>query len=348
MRITLPRADLSRVLSATTRVVESRNNIPILSNVMLSVEGGILTARATDLDIEASASVSALDCQDGAITVNAKLLADIAKKASADITMELEGTTLHVRSGRSRYKLATLPAGDFPSFSAGTFDAEFEIDLAALVAPVQFAISTEETRYYLNGVSLHNPGSSLVAVATDGHRLSRHVSETVGDIPAVILPRKLVAILPRGVVRVSLSSTKVRVATPDGVLVSKLIDGSFPDYQRVIPTANPHRMTADRDTLLAAVDRVSVVNDEKGRAVKLDIASGGLVLSVPEKASEEVEVEFSGEPLAVGLNAQYLADVLRSFTPGAMTFELADAGSPVRIRGEAEGRDAVIMPMRVA
>lgn len=347
MRITLPRADLSRVLSATTRVVESRNNIPILSNVLLIVADGRLTARATDLDIEASASVAALDCQDGSITVNAKLLADIAKKASADITMELDGNVLAVRSGRSRYKLPTLPASDFPSFSAGTFDAEFEIDLAALVAPVQFAISTEETRFYLNGVFLHVANDKLVAVATDGHRLSRHVAPSIGDIPEVILPRKLVSILPRGVVRVSLSQTKVRIATDDGVLVSKLIDGTFPDYQRVIPTGNPHRMTADRDALLAAVDRVSVVNDEKGRAVKLDIASGGLVLSVPEKASEEVEVEFSGEPMSIGFNAAYLADALRTLSPGEVTFALNDSGSPTVLMGKNDGLDITLMPMRV-
>ncbi len=155
------------------------------------------------------------------------------------------------------------------------------------------------------------------------------------------------AILPRGVVRVSLSKTKVRIATADGVLVSKLIDGSFPDYQRVIPTANPHRMTADRDTLLAAVDRVSVVNDEKGRAVKLDIASGGLVLSVPEKASEEVEAEFNGEPMSIGFNAAYLADALRTLSPGEVTFALNDSGSPTVLMGKNDGLDITLMPMRI-
>lgn len=353
MRITLPKADLSRVLAAVTKVVESRNTIPILSNVLLSVSDGRLTARTTDLDIEASASIPALDANDGSTTVDAKLLADIAKKVSGDITLELEGSTLHVRSGRSRFRLETLPADDFPSFSAGEFTAEFDIDLAALVAPVQFAISTEEFRFYLNGVFMHAVDDNLVVVATDGHRLSRHVSDGVGDLPAVILPRKLVSILPKGQVHVSLSSTKVRVATDDGVLVSKLIDGTFPDYQRVIPRENPNRLAVDRDAMLAAVDRVSIVNDERGRAVKLDIVSGGVTVEVPGKASEEIEAEYSGgtgadvEPMQIGFNAAYLADALRTFAPGAVTFSLNDSGSPTLLTGANNGLDITLMPMRV-
>lgn len=346
MRITISRQDLTRVLSAVTKVVEGRNTIPILSNVLLTVDGGQLTVRATDLDIEASASVALLDATDGSTTVEAKLLADIAKKATGDIAMDLDAGVLTMKSGKSRFKLQTLPAEDYPSLSAGTFDTEFEVDLAALVAPVQFAISTEETRYYLNGVYLHTAEGRLVAVATDGHRLARHFGQETPEFTGVILPRKLVSMLPKGSVTVSLSATKVRVTSADGVLTSKLIDGTFPDYSRVIPRNNDNRMVVDRDTLLSSVERVSVVMSERGKAVKLAVGDC-LTLSVGEQATEEVDATLDGKPLEIGFNAKYLGDTLRTMPTGEVSFWLNDSGSPTRVTGQDDGLDCVIMPMRV-
>lgn len=354
MRLSLPRQDLTRLLTAVTKVVEARNTIPILGNVLLSVEDGQFSARATDLDIEIATSMPVLDALPGSTTVNAKMLADIAKKAASDVSLELDGDTLTVKSGRSRFRLQTLPVDDFPSFAAGGFDVEFDVDLAALVAPTQFAISTEETRYYLNGVFLHTAEGRLTAVATDGHRLSRHYGDPRDHFEGAILPRKLVSILPKGNVRVSLSSTKVRVHTSNGAdgdttITSKLIDGTFPDYQRVIPTGNDKIVLADRKALATAVERVSTVATERGRAVKLEIAPGQIVLSVrgDAEATDAVEANYSGEPIEIGFNAAYLTELLGNLTGDTVRIALNDGGSPTLFSGGDDGVLMVLMPMRV-
>lgn len=354
MRLSLPKADLTRLLTAVTKVVETRNNIPILGNVLLSVDDGQFSARATDLDIEVSTSIPVLDALPGSTTVNAKLLADIAKKAGGDVSLELAEDVLTVRSGRSRFRLQTLPVDDFPSFTAGGFDVEFDVDLASLVAPTQFAISTEETRYYLNGVYLHATEAGTVAVATDGHRLSRHTGPFLASFDGVILPRKLVSILPKGNVRVSLSATKVRIQTSDGAdgdttITSKLIDGTFPDYQRVIPTQNDKIVLADRKALATAVERVSTVATERGRAVKLEIAPGQIALSVrgDAEATDAVEADYSGEPIEIGFNAAYLTELLGNLTGDTVRIALNDSGSPTIFTGGDDDVLVVLMPMRV-
>lgn len=355
MRLSLPKADLTRLLTAVTKVVETRNSIPILGNVLLSVEDGRLTARATDLDIEVATSLPVLDALPGSTTVNAKLLADIAKKAGSDVSLELDGDTLTVKSGRSRFKLQTLPVDDFPSFAAGGFDVEFDVDLAAMVAPTQFAISTEETRYYLNGVYFHTAEGRLAAVATDGHRLSRHYGDPRDHFDGVILPRKLVSILPKGSVRVSLSSTKIRIQSSNGAdgdttITSKLIDGTFPDYQRVIPTGNDKIVLADRKALATAVERVSTVATERGRAVKLEIAPGQIALSVrgDAEATDAVEADYSGEPIEIGFNAAYLTELLANLSGDTVRIALNDGGSPTIFTGVDDDVLIVLMPMRVS
>ena len=351
MRVTLPRADLARVLTAASKVVEGRNTIPILSNILLTVKGGRFTVRATDLEAEISASIAVLDAIDGAVTVPAKLLGDIAKKASGDVTLELVYGVLEVRSGKARWSLETLPADDFPSFLATGFDGEFEIDLAALVGPVAFAMSNEEVRYYLNGAYLHVVDGRLVAVATDGHRLARHVGHEIADgvVPAagVILPRKLVSMLPKGPAKVALSPTKVRIITDDAVIVSKLIDGTFPDYQRIIPQNNENRVRVARDIALAAIDRVTVVSTERTRAIRLDVAAGSIGFSVGGKAREDVDAALDGEPLTIGFNSQYLADSLRVLSGNEAVIAMADGGAPAVLTGESDNLLCVIMPMRI-
>jgi DNA polymerase-3 subunit beta len=350
MRLSLPRQDLTRLLTAVTKVVEARSTIPILGNVLLSVQDGQFSARATDLDIEVSTSIPVLDATNGSTTVNAKLLADIAKRAAGDVSLELADGTLTVKSGRSRFKLATLPVEDFPSFSAGDFTASFDVDLAALVAPCAFAISTEETRYYLNGVYFHTAEGRLAAVATDGHRLSRHYGDPLDHFDGVILPRKLVSILPKGNVHVSLSTTKVRIATQDTVITSKLIDGTFPDYQRVIPTANDKIVLASIADLRSAVERVSTVATERGRAVKLDIAPGQIGLSVrgDAEATDVVEADYSGEPIEIGFNAAYISELLANLAGDTVRIALNDGGSPTIFTGGDDGVLVVLRPMRVS
>ncbi|PWU76180.1 DNA polymerase III subunit beta [Ochrobactrum sp. POC9] len=345
MRVSIDRSQLAHALATVNRAIESRNTIPILANVLLAVEDGKLRLTGTDLDVEIMTSLPVLDCQPGSVTVPGKMLADIAKRATGDITLALDEGRLTVASGRSRYKLDVLPAEDFPSFSAGKFDTTLELDLAALVAPCVHCISTEETRYYLNGVYLHAVDDRLVAVATDGHRLMRNVGPT-GDLDyGVILPRKLVGLLPKGAVTVELSQNKVRVTSGSTIITSKLIDGTFPDYVRVIPTGNSNVLTVDRQALMKAVERVAAVADDKSRAVKFAVGDV-LRLMLANKASDEVSIEFEGEPLEIGFNARYVNDMLGALYEPNVRFALGDAGSPAVIKGEGEWT-AVLMPVRI-
>ncbi|MDH0125453.1 DNA polymerase III subunit beta [Brucella intermedia GD04153] len=345
MRVSIDRSQLAHALATVNRAIESRNTIPILANALLAAEDGQLRLTGTDLDVEITTSLPVLDCQPGAVTVPGKMLADIAKRATGDISLALDGGRLTVASGRSRYKLDVLPAEDFPSFSAGKFDTTLELDLAALVAPCMHCISTEETRYYLNGVYLHALDDRLVAVATDGHRLMRNVGPA-GDLDyGVILPRKLVGLLPKGAVTVELSQNKVRVTSGSTVITSKLIDGTFPDYVRVIPTGNSNVLTVDRQALMKAVERVAAVADDKSRAVKFAVGDV-LRLMLADKASDEVSIEFQGEPLEIGFNARYVNDMLGALDEPSVRFALGDAGSPAVVKGEGEWT-GVLMPMRV-
>lgn len=350
MHLVIRKEDLARAVGAVAKVVEARNTIPILSNILLDAGDGKLKVTGTDLDIEATTSVEATVNVPGRLTVNAKLLGDLAKKATGDVTMLLENEKFIVKYGRSRFTLQTLPAEDFPSLTAGAYTAEFDIDLAALFAPVSFAISTEETRYYLNGVYFRG-GDEAVAVATDGHRLAKHVGPILPPFDGIIVPRKTVGLIPKGTVTVSVSSTKIRIASGDLVLTSKLIDGTFPDYERVIPRSNDKVVTVDRDSIMKATDRVATVSSERGRAVKMTIAPGSVRLVVNSAdagtAEDEIEAEYSGEPLDIGFNAQYVRDVFGTLPAGPVSLALADSGSPALVTGGLDGWTGVIMPMRV-
>ncbi|WP_065091469.1 DNA polymerase III subunit beta [Rhizobium leucaenae] len=351
MRLTIPKSDLARVLTNVGRVVESRTTIPILSSVMLTATADRLQVTGTDLDIVATDAAVATVSQEGTLCVDAKLLADIAKKSSGDISLSEDNGQLIVKSGRSVFKLATLPAADFPTLGADKYDATFDIDLASLFAPVAFAISDEQTRYYLGGVFFHIKDGTATAVATDGHRLSRNKGPSIPEFEGVIVPKKTVGLLPKGVVSVQVSTAKIKITAGDFVLTSKLIDGTFPDYQRVIPTANDKLVTVDRDTFMKAADRVATVSSEKARAVKLSIAEGSIGFSVSSgdaAANDEVEAEYDGEPIEIGFNSRYVTEIMGVLPAGSVQLALADAGSPAVITGGAEGLTLILMPMRVS
>lgn len=348
MKFTIPKADLARVVTSVAKVVESRNTIPILSNILLTATADTLTVKGTDLDIEAVASTPC-EATPGSICVDAKLFAGIVAKATGDISLSVEDGKLLIKSGRSKFSLATLPASDFPDLAGGKYTATFDIDLASLFAPVAFAISTEETRYYLNGVFFK--GGKSVAVATDGHRLGRNFGPDLPEFEGVIVPRKTVGLLPAGVVTVSVSPNKIRIAAAGLTMTSKLIDGTFPDYQRVIPTKNDKIITIDRDEMMKAADRVASISSERGRAVKLSIAPGGIALSAHSEvgqAEDEVAADYSGEPLVVGYNSAYLRDLMGVLPSGPVTLAISDAGSPALIKSDAmESLTLVVMPVRV-
>jgi DNA polymerase-3 subunit beta len=372
MRIVLERSNLLKSLNHVHRVVERRNTIPILSNVLLSAKGTSLEMKATDLDLEVTEATAAQVEQGGATTVPAHLLYDIVRKlpdgAEVMLKTDEDGNAMSVISGRSSFRLQCLPQSDFPELTAGTFSHSFRVDQAAmkgLIEKTQFAISTEETRYYLNGIYLHtveaNGRLKLRSVATDGHRLARaEIEAPAGSegMPGIIIPRKTVSELqklvddPGVTVTIELSETKIRFTVGSVVLTSKLIDGTFPDYQRVIPTGNDKQLVIDRQSFAAAVDRVSTISSERGRAVKLSIADGQLTLTVnnPDSgsATEELAADYSSEPLEIGFNAKYLLDVAAQLSGNDAKFLLADAGSPTLIHDTTDEHALyVLMPMRV-
>ncbi|MBA4791499.1 MAG: DNA polymerase III subunit beta [Pseudomonadota bacterium] len=373
MKVIVERAELLKSLSHVHRVVERRNTIPILANVLMRAGSGGLELKATDLDLEVVETVPADVGQPGATTVPAHVLYDIVRKLpeGAQVALEISGErgSLQVRAGRARFTLQTLPEADFPDLAAGEFSHAFELtgaDFRRLVDKTQFAISTEETRYYLNGIFLHvataaDGTSVLRAVATDGHRLAQAqmpAPQGAQGMPGVIVPRKTVAEIQKllenkeASVSVSLSPTKIRVAVGAIVLTSKLIDGTFPDYGRVIPQNNDKTLVVDKADFAAAVDRVSTVSSERGRAVKLSLLEGRLVLSVTNpdsgSATEELEVDYAAEPLDIGFNSRYLLDITSQLEGDTAELKLADPGSPTLVCDRA-GTNAlyVLMPMRV-
>lgn len=349
MTLTIQRADLVRILSHATKTVESRNTIPILANVLLQAEDGKLTVTATDLDIQISSTAPA----EGTLstTADAKRLSDIARRLSGDVvTMTLADSKLTVKSGRSRFTLPTLPVDDFPHLDRGTPDVEFKLDFAALVAPVKFAISHEETRYYLCGVHLHNTAEGGVrAVATDGHRLAHNTACGMPAIPAVIIPAKTVSLVPAGEVDVSLNNRMCRFATADTIIVSKLIDGTFPDYVRVIPQNNHNVVTVDRKELASAVTRASAVASERGKGAKFTIANDNIAIDMQAEdgtAHEDVPAQYSGEPVEIGFNSQYMSDVLAAVPGDEIRVSLSDGQTPAIFQGSGDVL-ALCMPMRV-
>lgn len=372
MRITLERSNLLKSLNHVHRVVERRNTIPILSNVLLRADGETLAMKATDLDLEITEATPASVGQAGATTVPAHLLYDIVRKLSDGSEVALatnpDGGTMTVTSGRSKFSLQCLPEADFPDLTAGTFTHTFKLkatDLKMLIDRTQFAISTEETRYYLNGIFIHTIESKgqlkLRAVATDGHRLARADVEAPSGsegMPGIIIPRKTVGELqklvdnPDLIVTVEVSDAKIRFTIGSIVMTSKLIDGTFPDYQRVIPTNNDKELKIDCESFAKAVDRVSTISSERGRAVKLALNDGQLTLTVnnPDSgsATEELAVGYESDALEIGFNAKYLLDITAQLSGSEAVFLLADSGSPTLVRDMA-GDDAlyVLMPMRV-
>jgi DNA polymerase-3 subunit beta len=370
MRVTIERSAFLKALNHVQSVVERRNTIPILSNVLVQAGGSELKLTATDLDIEIVESVPAEVSRPGATTVPAHMLYDIVRKLPDGAQLEMDHSQdqnrVTIFAGRSRFALQSLPPEDFPDLAAGDLGNRFTIaadDLKGLIEKTRFAISTEETRYYLNGIYLHEveAASVLRAVATDGHRLAQtQIARPDGakGMPGVIVPRKTVLEVVKliegleGEVEVGLSSSKIRFAAGSLVLTSKLIDGTFPDYERVIPRHNDKVLEVDTKIFSDAVDRVSTISMEKGRAVKLNIAGNKVVLTVnnPDSGSAEEEIagSYSGDAVDIGFNSRYLLDVAAQVKSDSMVFDLADAGSPTIIRDPADDQALyVLMPMRV-
>ena len=373
MKLTIERGDLFDALSHVQNVVERRNTIPILSNVLMRAEDGELTLTATDLDIEAIDSAPAKVEREGGITAPAGTLFDVVRKlpAGADVVLELdpENQRLSIQSGRAQFALPTLPASDFQTMgsddSAVTFDVD-PADLRRLIDKTRFAISTEETRYYLNGVYLHaadgaEGGRVLRTVATDGHRLA------LAEIPApkgadgldgVIVPRKAVTEARRLIdtasepVQLGVSDNKIVFKAGAAVLTAKLIDGSFPDYARVIPQGNDKKLTIPNKAFEAAVDRVATVSAERSRSVKMSLDDDRLTLAVNHaetgQGHEELEAEYGSGAMEIGFNARYLLDIAAQIEADDAEFLFNDPASPALVLDPGDpNAKYVLMPLRV-
>ncbi len=372
MKLTIERAALIKALGHVQSVVERRNTIPILSNVLLSANEDGLSFSATDLDMEIVDETGAEVNGEGQITAPAHTLYEIVRKLpdGADVELKFSGDDprLSIQSGRSRFNLPVLPAGDFPIMSSDGLSSPISVDAAALIRLIdktRFAISTEETRYYLNGLYLHTVQeggeTKLRAVATDGHRLAlaeMPAPEGTAGAPGVIVPRKTVQEARRLLedageqVQLQLSPAKVRFEFGRAALTSKVIDGSFPDYVRVIPRDNQKVAMIDNALFAAAVDRVATISAEKSRSVKLALEPGKVVLTVRNMEAgqgvEEVEIDYDGEPFEIGFNARYLLDVAGQIQGEMAEFRFADPASPTLVLDPADsGVRYVLMPLRV-
>ncbi len=371
MKLTIERSALLASLAHVQNVVERRNTIPILSNVKIEAKDGVCRFTATDMDLAIVATVAAEIGQEGTITAPAHTLYDVVRKlpegAQVELSHDGEQGKLNLRAGRSRFTFACLPPEDFPVMAEGDLPNQFTLaarELRRLIDKTRFAISTEETRFYLNGIYLHaqdgdNP--TLRAIATDGHRLAKAevaLPSGAAGMPGVIVPRKLVAELRKliedseGEVEIALSDTKIRVAVDTAIVTSKLIDGTFPDYERVIPSGNDKTLRVDCRSFADAVDRVSTISTEKSRSVKLSLDGDTMTLSAssPDAGSglEEVAIEYGSEALEIGFNARYVLDMAAQIEGENIEFLIADASSPTIIHDSGDaGVLYVLMPMRV-
>ncbi len=371
MKLTIDRTALLRSLNHVQSVVERRNTIPILSNVLMKAEKGTLVLATTDMDLEINEAVAAEVKKPGATTAPAHTLHDIVRKLPDGSPVELDladnGNVMTVRSGRSTFRLSCLPVTDFPQIGGAELPTSFPLpaaDLRALIDRTKFAMSTEETRYYLNGIYLHAAKSDSIsvlrAVATDGHRLARFempLPAGANSMPGVIIPRKAVTELRKlleeaaDTIRISLSENKISFAFDHIVLTSKLIDGTFPNYEQVIPKGNDKIVEVNPKLFSNAIDRVSTISDGKSRAVKIALHGKVMTLSAnsPESgsATEDLEVN-SNDNLEIGFNARYLLDITSQIEGDGCRISLADPASPTIIQAAGDSSALyVLMPLRV-
>jgi len=353
--------------SAVNKTVEAKNSIPILSNFHIQATKNKLMVRGTNLDIETAFEVAANVKDTGSTTVPAQLLFSILRKlpegATVRCALAKDGTQMTLQAGRSRFTLQTLPDTDFPDLQAGDLPVKFAMtgeSIRTMLKKVSFAISTEETRYYLNGIHMHVTEDALVAVTTDGHRLAKHdmpLPVVPLELPPIIIPRKTCQLLQGFTekaenVAFECSKSKIKVTVGDVTMVSKLIDGTFPDYLRVIPTGNEKLAKVSRAELHSAIDRVATISSERGRATKFSFKDGKIALEVinPDcgSATEEIEAEYSSEPMDIGFNARYLMDICANIGGDDVNIKLGDPGSPTLFLPAGDVSSLyVLMPMRV-
>ncbi|HQQ64346.1 MAG TPA: DNA polymerase III subunit beta [Pseudomonadales bacterium] len=369
MQFSISREALLKPLQLVAGVVERRQTLPVLSNVLLVLHEGQLSLTGTDLEVElvGRVAVDEEDAQSGEITVPARKLLDIAKSLpdGATIKFSVENQKVTIKSGRSRFTLSTLPASEFPAVEDGPNTLSFELQqkqMKRLIDAVSFSMAQQDVRYYLNGMLLEIGPDAVRSVATDGHRLAlctlNMPVEGVSSPRQSILPRKGVMELVRFLadgdvpVRVMLGANHLRAQTEDFTFTTKLVDGKFPDYERVLPRGGNNQINADRQELRQAFSRAAILSNEKYRGVRLILEAGQLTLVAnnpeQEEAEETVAIDYSGSSFEIGFNVSYLVDVLNALSSEIVRISLADANSSALIES-ADGSDAlyVVMPMRL-
>ena len=371
MKISVEKNNIFKSLSHVQSIVEKKNVIPVLSNILIEAKDNSLILSATDMDISITESLNCNVIEEGSITVSAHTLYNIIRKLPDGNEIEFisnDGKMFSIRSGKSRFSLSCLPKEDFPIIEIGNLKSELSIDsqlLLKLIEKTRFAISNEETRYFLNGIYFHKRNTEnkelLSMVATDGHRLAKidfTSQETIPEIPGVIIPRKTINELCKlladftGTVKMSLDPNKVIFFVNKSVLISKLIDGSFPDYQRVIPNNNNNNLSVKRNDFCMAVDRVSTITNEKSPAIKFKLLKNLMNMTSVDSdsglATEDIVTEYSGDEMEVGFNSKYILEMVNNLEDEKITLSFNDASSPV-IATEQSNPDLiyVLMPMRV-
>lgn len=366
MKLETNRESLLKPLQLVTGVVERRQTLPILSNVLIKANDGILSVSATDLEVELVTSTNMDIAEPGETTLPARKILDICKTLpeGAKLTLTVNGEKALLTSGRSRFSLATFPAKDFPIVDEFSQINGFEVtesELKRLIDRTQFSMAQQDVRHYLNGLMLELQDNLLVSVATDGHRLSYCKIDTDiknGEVKQVIIPRKGIQELSRllsdtdKIVKVSIGTNHIAVEVDGVKFTSKLIDGKFPDYERVLPDTTEIKLTADRETLRQALIRTSILSNEKYRGIRLALSNNKLSIQAhnpeQEKAEEEMEVSYDGDEIEVGFNVNYLLDALTAIEEDTVSISMTDPNSSCLVQ-KIENADCkyIIMPMRL-
>ena len=364
--VTAERDALLKPIQTVSGIVERRHTLPILSNLLLTKSGSELTFLATDIEVQISTRTSCESGQDVATTVAARKLVDIlrALPGNSSVSLELNNKKLNIKAGKSRFTLQTLAAEDFPTVAqVSEFKTSFSIGqkaLKALLALVQYAMAQQDIRYYLNGLLLIVEKNQAKVVATDGHRLAFAALSIDGDFERqeVIIPRKTVIELERlledsdEAIRIDIAPTQVRFQFGNVELVSKLVEGKFPDYQRVIPTGYKNSFGLSREELIGCLQRAAILTNEKFKGVRCIIGEGSLKISCTntdqEEAQEEVEIDYHGEVIDIGFNVTYLLDVLTHIKSETLVMSLGDANSSALFTTADNSEfKYVVMPMRI-
>jgi len=366
MKISIDRENLLSALQAVANVVERRQTLPILSNILLAAEEGEISVTATDMEVESVARVAAQVNRTGALTVPGRKLLDICRSLPplSMLTVEEKDKKIKVQSGRSKFVLTTLPASEYPSVGFAAEEITLSIEsvvLQRLIGSTQFAMAHQDVRYYLNGLLLELNGTSLKAVATDGHRLALSecpMTMKQEELRQLIVPRKGVLEILRlashstTTLNIGVSANVLKVSSENQSLTVKLVDGKFPDYERVLPKGGNKLVIANREFLKAALQRTSILSNEKFRGVRLNLSKGLLRTSAhnpeQEEAEEEIEVEYDGDGLDIGFNVSYLLDVLSVLESEKIQLLLLDSNSSCLIQAADESTSKyVVMPMRL-